>query len=182
MKEKAGWFQGNNPVCAGGGNLSWWAFAMTEIDYQRPPPGLFVYRTRAHFYEIDALWVLHHSRYLQFVERAQQALFDELMGTTEFSPEKYPDLYVVVRRVEIDYLTPLRGVTPFMIVLRGVKLREAGLTVGFEFRSEDGKELHAKGERTVCKLSLGTHEPAGWSAEFRARYEPWVAAGEKLGE
>jgi len=149
-------------------------------DYRQPPPGLFVYRTRAHFYEIDALWVLHHSRYLQFVERAQQALFDELMGTQEFSPEKYPDLYVVVSRVEIDYLTPLRGVTPFLIALSGVRLREAGLTIAFEFRSDDGAVLHAKGERTVCKLGLQSHEPTGWSAEFRAKYEPWIAAGESL--
>jgi acyl-CoA thioester hydrolase len=153
---------------------------MSALDYRQPPPGLFVYRTRAHFYEIDALWVLHHSRYLQFVERAQQALFDELMGATEFVPEKYPDLYVVVRRIEIDYLTPLRGVSPFFIALWGVRLREAGLTVGFEFRSDDGNILHARGERTVCKLGLQTHEPAGWSAEFRAKYEPWIAAGAGL--
>jgi acyl-CoA thioester hydrolase len=150
---------------------------MSVHDYDQPPPGVFVYRTRAHFYEIDALWVLHHSRYLQFVERAQQALFDELMGAKEFAPEKYPDMYVVVRRVEIDYLVPLRGVTPFMIVLRGVKMREAGLTVGFEFRSEDGKELHARGTREVCRLSLDTHQPTGWSAEFRVKYGPWVEAG-----
>ncbi|HTB62041.1 MAG TPA: thioesterase family protein [Opitutales bacterium] len=153
---------------------------MATIDYQQPPAGLFVYRTRAHFYEIDALWVLHHSRYLQFVERAQMALFDEMMGAKEFSPEKYPDVYVVVSRVEIDYLVPLRGVTPFMITLRGVKLREAALTVGFEFRSEDGATLHAQGERTVCKLGLQTNQPTGWSAEFRAKYEPWVAAGTAL--
>ena len=153
---------------------------MSALNYNSPPPGLFVYRTRAHFYEIDALWVLHHSRYLQFVERAQQALFDELMGAKEFSPEKYPDLYVVVKRVEIDYLVPLRGVAPFLVTLRGVKLQEAGLTVAFEFRSEDGAVLHARGERTVCKLGLQTHEPTGWSAEFRAKYEPWVAAGAAL--
>jgi len=154
---------------------------MSALDYQHPPPGLFVYRTRAHFYEIDALWVLHHSRYLQFVERAQQALFDELMGAKEFSPEKYPDVYVVVRRLEIDYLVSLRGVTPFMVVLWGVRLREAGLTVGFEFRSDDGTVLHARGERTVCKLGLQTHQPTGWSAEFRSKYEAWVAAGAALG-
>jgi acyl-CoA thioester hydrolase len=152
------------------------------VDYCQPPPGLFVYHTRAHFYEIDALWVLHHSRYLQFVERAQQALFDELMGAKEFSPEKYPDLYVVVKRVEIDYLTPLRGVNPFLVALWGVRLREAGLTVGFEFRSDDGATLHARGERTVCRLGLQTNEPAGWGAEFRARYEPWVAAGAALNQ
>ena len=153
---------------------------MAELDYRQPPAGLFVYRARAHFYEIDALWVLHHSRYLQFVERAQQALFDEMMGAAEFSPEKYPDLYVVVSRIEIDYLAPLRGVTPFLVALRGVRLREAALTIGFEFRSDDGAVLHARGERTVCKLGLKTNEPASWSAEFRAKYEPWIAAGEAL--
>ncbi len=154
--------------------------SMSAIDLQHPPPGLFVYRTRAHFYEIDALWVLHHSRYLQFVERAQQALFDEMMGAAEFSPEKFPDVYVVVQRLEIDYLASLRGVTPFMVVLRGVRLREAGLTIAFEFRSDDGSILHACGERTVCKLGLQSHTPAGWSPEFRAKYEPWVAAGAAL--
>lgn len=139
--------------------------------------GLWVHRARAAFDELDALWVLHHARFLRHLERAQQAWFDAVMETESFDPERYPDLYVVVRRVEIDYLAPLRGVGPFQIRLKVARVREAGLTVAFAFRSDDGTVLHARGLRTVCKLSGKTHEPTGWTPLFRERYEALQAAG-----
>jgi len=139
--------------------------------------GIYTYRTQTAFDELDALWVLHHARFLRHLERAQQGLFDVVMQTECFDPERYPDVYVVVRRVEVDYLAPLRGVVPFQVRLRVERVREAALTVAFSFRSGDGAVVHARGLRTVCKLSGRTHEPTGWTREFRERYEDLRTGG-----
>lgn len=142
-----------------------------------PPAGVFVYRSQTAFDELDALWVMHHSRFLKHLERAQQALFDREMATEAFDPERYPDIYVVVKRVEIDFVVPLRGVVPFQVWLWVERVREAGLTVRFSFRSADGTTEHARGRRIVCKLSGQTHQPTGWTPEFRERYEALVRQG-----
>jgi acyl-CoA thioesterase FadM len=140
------------------------------IDYDFPPPWLFVQRTQAHFDELDAQWILHHSRQIARVERAQQALFDRVMEMRDFDPVAFPDLNVVVRRLEVDYLQPLRGVRPFMITLQVTGLRACGLTTRFELRSNDGSELYTQGLREVCKLTLDTQLPALWTETFRERY------------
>ena len=132
---------------------------------------MFTYHTRTHFDELDAQWILHHSRQIAHVERAQQALFDEVMGMTVFDPHAFPDLNVVVKRLEVDYLRPLRGVRPFTIRLRVSGLRACVLTTGFELLSADGAELYSRGEREVCKLSMRTMEPTLWTDVFRERYE-----------
>lgn len=138
------------------------------------PSKPFIHTTQTHFDELDALWVLHHSRFLKHLERAQQAFFNHLNNTTVFDPEKYPDTYVLVRKIEIDYLQPLKGVIPFQIRLSVSRLREAGLTQAFEFRSESGDVLFAKGSRTVCKMSSKTQAPTGWTPAFREQLETWL--------
>ena len=140
-------------------------------------PGLFVHETATAFDELDALWVLHHSRFLKHLERAQQAWTDRILETNAFDPDRYPDLYVVVRRVDIEFLAPLRGVVPFQVRLAVDRVREAALTVRFAFRSADGTVLHARGQRTVCRLSGRTHQPCGWTAPFRERCEELARLG-----
>lgn len=139
--------------------------------------GRFRYRSRVPFDELDALWVLHHSRYLLHLERAQQALFDTVMETECFDPERYPDVHVVVTHVDIDFLKPIDFVGPFDVLLQVRRVRAAGLVVGFEFRSADGRQLFARGERTVCHLDNETKRPAEWSPQFRERYEALVREG-----
>ncbi len=145
-----------------------------DLDPSNPPPHLFIYRTRSHFDDLDAQWILHHSRQIRYVERAQQALFDQVMETDSFDPWKYPDLNIVVRKLDVDYLLPLKGVRPFIITLRVTRLRAAGMTTAFEFRSADGKALYTRGYREVCKLSMETMQPELWTDEFRRRYEQWA--------
>ncbi|MDX2109245.1 MAG: hypothetical protein SFY80_03285 [Verrucomicrobiota bacterium] len=144
---------------------------------QDPPPGLFVYRDQTHFDELDAQWILHHSRQIQHVERAQQKLFDTIMQTTAFDPVTYPDINVVVRKLEVEYLLPLKGVRPFAITLRILRLRECALTTAFAFHSEDGNECYTRGTRVVCKLSMKTGQPTGWTDTFRTRYSQWEQWG-----
>lgn len=143
-------------------------------------PGVFAYSTRSHFDELDGLNVLHHSRYLRQVERAQQALFDQVMETDGFDPIRYPDLYAVVRRLEIDYLESIRSVIAFTVLLAVTRLGEASLTTRFAFRSPDLSTLYARGTRTICHLSAQTHQPSGWTASFRQRFSVWEESGRTL--
>jgi acyl-CoA thioester hydrolase len=144
------------------------------------PPGVFAYANRSHFDELDGLNVVHHSRYLKQVERAQQAMFDRIMETDGFDPERYPDLYAVVRRLDIEYLESIRSVIDYTILLSVERLGEASLTTRFAFRSPDHAILYARGRRTICHLSSETHRPSGWSAIFRERFSRWESDGRDL--
>jgi len=152
------------------------------IPVSDPASGIFIYGTRSHFDELDGLNVLHHSRYLRQVERAQQAMFDHIMETDGFDPNRYVDLYAVVRRLDIEYLRSIRSVVDYLVFLAVDRLGEASLSTRFAFRSSDGTTLYARGRRTVCHLNTQTHRPCGWSTLFRERFSRWEAVGKKLGE
>lgn len=149
------------------------------IDYHKPPAGLFVYRTQTHFDDLDSLWMLYHARYLNFLERAQQSFFDLVMQAECFDPKRYPDTYQVVRDVQVRYLRSIDFVGPFFIAMRVAKVRAAGITMEFAFRSEDGQTLYAKGTRTACHLGED-HQPAPWSDTFRNGFEKWEREGKRL--
>lgn len=139
------------------------------------PDGAFVFRTKTWFDQTDALGILHHSHHVLLLERAQKTFFVELMGVDTIDPAVAPDVYVVVRDLDLHYLAPIRPECEVDIVLRVARVRAAGLTVDFEFRSIDGATLHCRGSRTLCRLDGATHQPAAWTEEFRRRHEALVA-------
>lgn len=138
------------------------------------PQPYFQFDSEVFFDEFDALWVLHHSRYLHHLERAQQAFFQKLLGVDDFDEKRDEDIYVVVKSVDIDFLVPVRRPGAIMVRYTIERIREAGVIMGFEILSADGKTVHCKGRRTVCKLSGKTHQPTGWSAPFREAMENWA--------
>jgi acyl-CoA thioester hydrolase len=146
------------------------------LNLSAPPDGVFIYRTQTHFDQLDALDVLHHSRYFLFAERAQQAFFDHVMETEAFDTERYTDLYAVVRSVDMEYLRPIDGVFTFHVALAVERLREAALTTRVGFFDASGETLYARGRRTICHLSAQTHQPSGWSPAFRERFDRWAKA------
>ena len=150
------------------------------MDYRNPPPGLFVYRTRIWFDELDALGVLHHSRFVYHLERAQKSMFAALMGVDTLDPVVAPDIYALVRDLELHYTAPIGGECEVLVALAVVRVRAAGLTVRFAFRSADGATLHCHGERTICRMSVETRGPAEWTPLFRERYGVWAADAEAL--
>lgn len=137
---------------------------------------MFTHPARIWFDELDALGVLHHSRFVYHLERAQKAMFAAVMGADTLDPVVAPDVYVLVRDLALHYVAPVRGEVELHIRLRVLRVRAGGLTVGFEFWSMDGGTLHCHGERTVCRMDAATHRPALWTELFRARYETWAAA------
>ena len=147
-------------------------------DFSDPPPGgLFFHRTRVWFDELDALGVLHHSRFVYHLERAAKAMFVRVMNLDTLDPAVAPDICALVRDLDLRYVAPVAGECEILIGLRVTGLRAAGLTVAFEFRSADGATLHCRGTRTVCRMNATTRSPEEWTPEFRARYGLWMAAG-----
>lgn len=142
---------------------------MTTLGLQ--PDKTFVVLMKAWFDQTDGLGILHHSHYVLFMERAQKMMFVDLMGKDTIDPAVAPDVYVVVRDIQVQYLQPIRPECEIKIILRVKKVRAAGLIVDFEFRSSDHQVLFAKASRTVCRMDGRTHQPAEWSEEFRTKHE-----------
>ena len=149
-------------------------------DYRNPPPGLFVHRMRIWFDELDPLGVLHHSRFVYHLERAQKAMFAHIMGVDTLDPVAAPDIYHLVRNLELNYTAPVEGECEVLVVLKVLRVRAAGLTVAFAFRSADGGTLHCHGVRTVCRMGVVTKAPEEWTPVFRERYSAWAASGATL--
>jgi acyl-CoA thioester hydrolase len=138
------------------------------------PDKTFIVTMKTWFDQTDGLGILHHSHYVLLMERAQKTMFVALMGKDTLDPTVAPDVYVVVRDIDLHYLAPIRPECDVKLILSVRKVRAAGLTVDFEFRSADLSVLHAKASRTVCRMDGATHQPAAWSEEFRAKHEALV--------
>lgn len=131
---------------------------------------VFVYPTETHYDDLDGQMILHHPRYLLFVERAQQAWLEKVLDAPRFDWRNFPDMYLVVRSIEIDFLRSIDGVMPFHVKLWCLDVRAAVWKIGFELCSPDGDTVYATGTRTNCKVTPVTHEPAMWSPTFFDRF------------
>ncbi len=131
-----------------------------------PTDGWFRFAAYAAFDEMDGLGVMHHSRYLTHLERASLAWFGEMLAMQEFDAIRFPDLYQLVHRIEIDYLASIRGPQPLEILLAVERVRAGGLITRFQFRSPRDGRLFCKGLRTVVRMSQATHQPSLWSETF----------------
>jgi acyl-CoA thioesterase FadM len=120
---------------------------------------------------LDGQMLLHHPQYLILVERAQQAWMEKVLQAPRFDWRNFPDMYVVVRKIEIAYLLPVDGVTRLAVLLRPVKIRAAALEMAFEIRSADLQRLYCSGSRLNCKIDQQTHQPVFWTDMFRERVE-----------
>ena len=74
------------------------------------PDKTFVVTMKTWFDQTDGLGILHHSHYVLLMERAQKALFVALMGKDTLDPAVAPDVYVVVRDIELRYQAPIRQI------------------------------------------------------------------------
>lgn len=142
------------------------------------PKKIFTYNCEVYFDEFDALWVLHHARYLHHLERAQQAFFQAMLGVEDFNAQRDEDIYVVVRNLHIDFREPIRNPGTIKINYTLRRVREAGVEMDFVVTTAGGETVFARGHRTVCKLSGKTHQPTGWTPKFRQALETWAGDSE----
>ena len=72
----------------------------------------FTYLSEVYFDELDALGLLHHTRYLLHLERAQQKFFEKLLGVDDFNMDRDEDIYVVVHGLEARFRHAVRSIAP----------------------------------------------------------------------
>lgn len=141
----------------------------TDPTGKKPEPGkkpLYVLRSTVWFDELDMVGVLHNARYAIHVERAMTAWFHSLSG---LDPS---DDHVVVKHYEIEFLRPFTHEGGELIVEVGFgRLGNTSATYTFRCLSEaeDGTEIeHARGSRTIVKVTRGDLRPTPWSDGLRA--------------
>jgi len=134
-------------------------------------PQTFTYDSHVYFDELDALGVLHHTRYLLHLERAQQKFFEHLLGVNDFDADRDEDIYVVVHSLESRFREPVRNPGPIAVDYQIDRIRSGGVTMVFTIRDPQSAKVYCDGKRTVCKLSGQTHQPAPWSEPFREAME-----------
>lgn len=136
-------------------------------------PSTYTYLSDVYFDELDGLGVLHHTRYLLHLERAQQKFFETLLGVPDFNVDRDEDIYVVVHGLEARFREPLRTPGKIAIDYQIEKIRSGGVTMTFTLRHPDEDTIYCTGTRTVCKLSAQTHRPTPWTDPFRAAMEAY---------
>lgn len=129
-------------------------------------PGRYYFETETFYDQLDGQMILHHPRYFVFVERAQQAWMEEILDAPRFDWRNFPDMYLVVRKLEAEYLLPVEGVLEITVVLWPERIRAAKLEMGFEIRSPDLETLYCRGKRVNCKVDKESHRPVIWTPGF----------------
>lgn len=128
--------------------------------------GHYYFHTETYYDQLDGQMILHHPRYFVLVERAQQAWMESVLGAPRFDWRNFPDMYLVVRKLEAEYLQPIEGVRDITVELWPVRIRAAKLEMGFTFRSPDLETVYCRGTRINCKVARETHQPAMWTDGF----------------
>jgi len=128
---------------------------------------LYVHRSTVWFDELDMLGVLHNARYAIHVERAMTAWYHSLTGADP------SDGHIVVKHYEIEFLRPFtRERGELAVEVRLERLGNTSAVYAFRCVSEvaDGVQFeHARGIRTIVKVTPGDLRPAPWSEDFRAQ-------------
>ena len=135
----------------------------------------YTYLSEVFFDELDGLGVLHHTRYLLHLERAQQKFFEHLLGVPDFDAERDEDIYVVVHGIEARFRQAFRQPGPLAVDYQIERIRSGGVTMRFTLRDPEQGTIYCDGTRTVCKLSAATDQPCPWTDSFRQAMEAFQA-------
>lgn len=130
---------------------------------------VFTHRTRVWFDELDAMRILHNSRYAVHVEHAMTAYFDSLGFPFAQRLEDNPDQFHAVREFHIEFLSPFNGPGELVVELWREAMGMTSATYGFRLlHGGDGRVL-AQGRRAIVKLDPRTFAPVPWTDEFLDR-------------
>jgi acyl-CoA thioester hydrolase len=125
-----------------------------------------------HFDDLDAMGLLHNSRYALLVERAVSAFWAE--QGWNFDPElsRFKDVYMAVREFKITYNAPIMGAGEVGVEFWMDRMGRTSGVYGFRVLSADRSTVHAEGYRVNVNLDRTTFRPAPFSPEIRAAARP----------
>ncbi|MBO3737799.1 acyl-CoA thioesterase [Actinoplanes flavus] len=127
-----------------------------------------VERTAVHFDDLDAMGILHNSRYAVLVERAvSQWWADRGVSFTGGRPTT-PDAFNAVREYAIAFHRPVASVGDIAVHFWLDRLGNSSASYGFRVTSLDGEAVYAEGRRVNIRLDPATMRPVPWTDHARA--------------
>ncbi|MEU8321135.1 thioesterase family protein [Nonomuraea sp. NPDC048881] len=130
---------------------------------------------QVHFDDLDAMGLLHNSRYALLVERAISAYWAERGWSFDPAISKFKDLYLAVREFKITYNAPVMGAGEVQVDFWIDRMGRTSGVYGFRVLSQDRSVVHAEGYRVNVNLDPQTFRPTPFSAELRTAAEPLMA-------
>jgi len=121
-----------------------------------------------HFDDLDAMGIVHNSRYALLLERALTRFWASRGHSFSNGRATTTDSFNVVREFSITYHTPIRGTGEVAVHFWVEHLGESSGVYGFRFASPDLSTVYAEGRRVNIKLDPRTMRPAPWSDDARA--------------
>jgi acyl-CoA thioester hydrolase len=137
-----------------------------------PSRPTFIYRSTVHADELDSLRLLHSARFFVHVERAIVSFCRTLGGPWGAPADENPDQFQMVTETEAHFSAPFRGIGEMLIHIWVERLGESSCIYGFLCTSIEGKNVYARGRRTVVKLDPVTLAPTSWSELFTRGHLP----------
>jgi acyl-CoA thioester hydrolase len=120
-----------------------------------------------HFDDLDALGMLHNSRYVVLVERALASYWTARGYSFRFGRPTKPDVIQVVRELRITYSVPVLHPGRVFVHFWVDHIGRTSVTYAFRVESEDRTVVHAQGTRVVVRVDPDTGRPTPWTDEAR---------------
>lgn len=127
---------------------------------------------QVHFDDLDAMGLLHNSRYPLLVERAIGAYWTRLGWSPDPARSSFKDVFLAVREFKVTYNAPIMGAGEQRVRFWIENMGRTSVRYGFLVLSPDGEVAHAEGYRANVNLDPATLRPAPFSDELRAAAEP----------
>lgn len=122
---------------------------------------------QVHFDDLDAMGVLHNSRYALLVERAVAAFWAEQGWAFDPAVSKFKDVFMAVREFKIVYHAPIIGAGEVVVEFWMDRMGNTSGVYGFRVLSGDRGVVHAEGHRVNVNLDPATFRPTAFSPEIR---------------
>ncbi|MBG0564172.1 acyl-CoA thioesterase [Actinoplanes aureus] len=120
-----------------------------------------------HFDDLDAMGVLHNSRYAVLVERAMTLWWTERGVSFSGGRPTTPDAFNVVREYGITFHRPVRGTGDVSVHFWLDRLGATSAEYRFRVTSTDGVTVYAEGRRVNVRLDPATMRPEPWTEHGR---------------
>jgi acyl-CoA thioester hydrolase len=120
-----------------------------------------------HFDDLDAMGVLHNSRYAVLVERALTLWWTERGVSFTGGRPTTPDAFNVVREYAITFHRPVRGTGEVNVHFWLDRLGTSSADYRFRVTSTDGATVFAEGRRVNVRLDPATMRPEPWTEQAR---------------
>src|SRR4051812_33901964 len=119
-----------------------------------------------YFDDLDALQILHNSRYLLYFERTLGHFFRHLGWEGFHAMRANPDQFHLVRANSVEYHRRVEGGGEVGVGVWVEKLGSTSLTFGFSLLPMDEDVEYAPGRRVIVRVAPETRKPQPWTDDF----------------